>query len=508
MSLTLVIGGVRSGKSARAEALAAASGHPVRYLATADPADRSMSTRVADHRTRRDPSWTTVEVGARLEDALGGDGCLLFDGLGVWVARAMQHPGAVESGVEALIAAAGAQPVIVVAEEAGLGVLPSSPVAREWLDLLGESVQRLGAAAERVELVLAGRTLALPGASTEMPSELRRHGDVHVRSGDADHAVNVLAGGPPAWLRDELRCALDAHANAYPDETDAIDALAALHGRDPAEIVPTNGAAQALWLIPAALRPSLAGCVHPAFTEGEAALRAHGIAVARVLRDPERGFALDTSRVPEAADLVLVANPATPSGTLDPAAALLSLRRPGRTVVVDEAFMDLVPGQPDTLVRDAPADVIVVRSLTKSLSVPGLRVGYAVAAPVLAQRLRTVRPPWSVNVLALAALRAAACRSDALDAAAVRASAERADLAHRLDRIPRIRTWPSSANFCLIEVPDGPRVLGALRAERIAVRPAGSFPGLCASHLRITAREPAANARLARALGEAVAACP
>ena len=145
--------------------------------------------------------------------------------------------------------------------------------------------------------------------------------------------------------------------------------------------MPTNGAAEALWLLPAALRPALAACVHPGFTEAEAALRAHGVPVARVLRDPERDFALDPAAVPDAADLVVVGNPASPSGTLDPAAALLALRRPGRVVAVDEAFMDLVPGEPASLARERLEDVIVVRSLTKSLGIPGLRAGYAIAPP-------------------------------------------------------------------------------------------------------------------------------
>jgi histidinol-phosphate/aromatic aminotransferase/cobyric acid decarboxylase-like protein/adenosyl cobinamide kinase/adenosyl cobinamide phosphate guanylyltransferase len=505
MSLTLVIGGVRSGKSARGEALAAATGMPVRYLATADSADASMAERITAHLARRPREWVTVEAGGRLADALTAPGCVLLDGLGVWIARVDAQ--ALDAGVEALIEAAATRQVIVVAEEAGHGLLPVEPLARAWLDRLGDAVQRLSAAAERVELVVAGRPIAIGGGPGTVDG-LRRHGDELVRPGDADHAVNVLAGGPPSWLRGELQAALDSQADAYPDETEAVAALAALHGRDSAEMVPTNGAAQALWLLPAALRPALAACVHPGFTEGEAALRAHGIPVARVLRDPDRGFALDPSAVPETADLVLVGNPASPSGTLDPAATVLALRRPGRTIVVDEAFMDFVPGEANSLVRDGYEDVIVVRSMTKSLSVPGLRVGYAVAAPALADRLRAVRPPWSVNTLALAALRAAAARPEALAAAAVRAGAEREDLARGLARIPRIRTWPSSANFCLVEVPDGPRVAQALRASNIAVRPAASFPGLDASHLRITARGPAANARLVRALSAAVAACP
>jgi histidinol-phosphate/aromatic aminotransferase/cobyric acid decarboxylase-like protein/adenosyl cobinamide kinase/adenosyl cobinamide phosphate guanylyltransferase len=527
MSLTLVTGGVRSGKSARAEALATATGRPVRYVATADPSDPSMAERIAAHAERRPPGWSTVEAEGSLAGALGCDDgvCVLVDGLGAWLARALSKGRAFEgrrdaadrvraavlADVDALTAAAARRPVIVVAEEAGLGLLPPEPGMRLWLDLLGEAVQRVAATAEHAELMVAGRPIPLPVGPAALdggPDHLRSHGDRLVRPGDADHAVNVLAGGPPPWLREALEAALATGADAYPDEADAVVALAARHGREPAEIVPTNGAAQALWLLPAALRPTLAACVHPAFTEGEAALRAHGVPVVRALRDPERGFALDPADVPAAADLVLVGNPASPSGTLDPAAALLALRRPGRTIVVDEAFMDLVPGEPASLVGDAPADVVVVRSLTKSLSLPGLRVGYAVAAPPLADRLRAVRPPWSVNAVALAALKAAAHRPDAFAAAAGRAVAEREDLARGLERIPRLRTWPSSANFCLIEVPDGPRVVRALREAGIAVRPAGSFPGLGPSHVRVTARGPAENARLVEALHAAVTACP
>ncbi|MCA1689082.1 MAG: aminotransferase class I/II-fold pyridoxal phosphate-dependent enzyme, partial [Actinobacteria bacterium] len=264
-------------------------------------------------------------------------------------------------------------------------------------------------------------------------------------------------------------------------------------------------AAEALWLLPAALRPRLAVCVHPGFTEAEAALRAHGVPVARVHRDPDAGFALDPGAVPDGADLVIVGNPASPSGTLDPASAVLALRRPGRVMVVDEAFMGLVPGEPGSLAGRSLEDVIVVRSLTKALAVPGLRVGYALAAPPLALRLRAVRPPWSANTLALAALTAAAARPDALAAVAERAAAERIDLEQRLAAITGLRTWPSAANFCLVEVTDGHAVLAALRARRIAVRPAASFPGLGPGHLRVTARDPRSNALLAAALAEALA---
>lgn len=501
MSLTLVIGGTRSGKSARGEQLALASGLPVRYVATADPGDASMAARIAAHVARRPAEWETVIAGSDLAGAVRPGACTLIDGLGVWLAGA-----GAAADASALVDAARTDEVILVAEDAGHGLLPLDAVSRAWLDQLGEMVQRLSAAASRVELVVAGRPLVLHATPSARDPALRRHGDRDVQPGDIDHAVNVLAGGPPAWLTDALQHALRHDAERYPDERSAARALADLHGRSENEIVITNGAAEALWLLGPALRPGLAAVAHPAFTETEAALRAHDIPVARVLRDPDAGFALDPEAVPDAADLVVVGNPASPCGTLHPAAAILALRRPGRTVVVDEAFMGMVPGEPGSLAAEPLPDVIVVRSLTKLVSIPGLRAGYALAPPPLAAALRMVKPPWSANALALAALRAAAAHPGELAAAAARADAERADLAQRLAGLPGVRTWPSVTNFCLVEVPDGPAVLAALRARRIAVRSAASFPGLGQDHIRLTARDPAANARLAAALAEAMPA--
>lgn len=512
MSLHVVIGGTRSGKSARAEALAAASGLPVTYVATGAVIDDEMRARVEDHRARRPAGWTTVEPG---RDPLGAaaaiardGGCALVDGIGGWLATAQHHGEDLADCVAAARALeAGPGVVIVVAEQAGGGVTPMDAGSRRWVDAVGEVTQVLVARADLAELVVAGRSVRLAArvGPVDLPG-LRVHGDaalLDAPAGLADHAVNVLSGGPPPWLRDELRAALDGDVDRYPDERAATAAVAARHGRTVEEVVLTNGAAEALWLLGPALRPRHAVVVHPAFTETEAGLRAHGVRVTRVLRDPDADFALDPTAIPADADLVVAGNPASPSGTLDPRAAILALRAPGRTVVVDEAFLDLVPGEPGTLAGEPLPDVIVTRSLTKSLSLAGVRAGYALAAPAVAQRLRDVRPPWSVNALALAALRAAAARPDATAAAARRAETEREDLVARLGSL-ELRTWPSVTNFVLVEVPDGVQVVATLRAEGFAVRDAASFPGLRAGHVRLTARDPEANRRLVAALAVAL----
>jgi histidinol-phosphate/aromatic aminotransferase/cobyric acid decarboxylase-like protein len=506
MSLTVVIGGTRSGKSAHAERLALATGASVRYIATADSGDRSMADRIGRHRARRPAWWETVDAADGLADAIDHESVSLIDGLGVWIAGALhRNGGGVSAEIDRVIEHARRSEVIVVAEEAGQGLLPLDTVSRAWLDELGEAVQRLSAVAERVDYVVAGHPIALSAHLSPAIDGLRHHGDRELRPGDADHAVNVLDGGSPAWLREALHHAVDRGSDRYPDETEARAATAARHGREPDEVIVTNGAAEALWLLGPALRPRLAACVHPAFTEAEAGLRAHGVPVTRVHRDPDTGFALDPESVPGAADLVIVGNPASPTGTLDPAAAILALRAPGRAVVVDEAFMEMVPGEPGSLAGERLDDVIVIRSLTKLLSIPGLRVGYALAPPRLAAAIQAVRPPWSANTLALTALRAAAQHPAEMASRAEQAAAEGVDLAGRLATVAGVRMWQSVTNFCLIEVADGPAVVAALRAQKMAVRPAASFPGLGPGHLRVTARDPERNARVVAAISEALA---
>ncbi|HLH66728.1 MAG TPA: precorrin-6y C5,15-methyltransferase (decarboxylating) subunit CbiE [Solirubrobacteraceae bacterium] len=212
MALTLVLGGVRSGKSARGERLATATGLPVTYVGTADA---TMAQRIAAHRARRPRDWATIEAGETLSLP---QGCVLFDGLGVWLARVDR--GAALAGVQELIRASADRPVIVVAEQAGQGMLPVDPVARDWLDLLGEAVQRLAAAAEHVELVVAGRPIPLqrPPAREGQEDGLAacargRHPPAiacQPGGGRAAPAITIVGIGADGWpgLGDEARRAL------------------------------------------------------------------------------------------------------------------------------------------------------------------------------------------------------------------------------------------------------------------------------------------------------------
>ena len=333
------------------------------------------------------------------------------------------------------------------------------------------------------------------------PVDLDHHGDDDLDpravDGQLDLAVNVRLDRPPAWLQARLQVALAGLA-AYPRPEEAVAAVAARHGRVPAQVLLTNGAAEAFTLLARGLRPRRAVCVHPSFTAPEAALRATGHPVQRVLLPPP--FDLDPALVPADADLVVLGNPTNPTARLHPVDALERLARPGRVLVVDEAFADAVSGEPASVAarQDLPG-LVVVRSLTKTWGLAGLRVGYLLAGPGLVARLAAAQPPWPVNSLALEAL-AACCQPDAVawaDTQARQVAAWRASLAGALGRLPGVTVVPEGrAPFLLLRVRDAPLVRARLRDRGIAVRRGDTFPGLGPDWLRIAVAAPEHHDRI------------
>jgi histidinol-phosphate aminotransferase len=333
-------------------------------------------------------------------------------------------------------------------------------------------------------------------------TDLRHHGDVDARPGLVDFAVNVRGDAPPAWLRERLVDALDA-IGRYPSAEDdrvAREAVAARHGRSPDEVLVLAGAAEGFALLPS-LRPRSAALVHPSFTEPEVALRQAGVPVRHVLLTGD--YRLDSALVPDETDLVVLGNPTNPTSVLHPASAVRALARPGRVLVVDEAFMDAVPGEVESLAGSALPGVVVLRSLTKTWALPGLRAGYALGPPELLARLAAHRPHWPVGTLQLAAV--AACAEPLAVAEAEEAALEierhRDALAAALAELPGVRVHlPAAGPFLLLEVPEGEKVRHGLRRRGIAVRRGDTFPGLTGDHLRVAVREPERCAELLAAL--------
>ncbi|MFB8249371.1 Rv2231c family pyridoxal phosphate-dependent protein CobC [Streptomyces sp. NPDC055952] len=332
---------------------------------------------------------------------------------------------------------------------------------------------------------------------TESGHDLRHHGDAEVRDdGGAlvDLAVNVRADTPPAWLLEHVTASLTGLA-AYPDGRAARAAVARRHGLPAERVLLTAGAAEAFVLLARALKVRRPVVVHPQFTEPEAALRDAGHTVGRVLLREEDGFRLDPAAVPEDADLVVIGNPTNPTSVLHPADTIAALARPGRVLVVDEAFMDAVPGEREALAgrADVPG-LVVLRSLTKTWGLAGLRIGYVLAAPEIVEELERAQPLWPVSTPALAA--AEACVGP-------RALAEAAHAAHRIaaDRAHLVAgltglapaglrvAGPAEAPFVLIRLPRAAAVRRRLRDLGYAVRRGDTFPGLDERWLRLAVRD-------------------
>ena len=320
--------------------------------------------------------------------------------------------------------------------------------------------------------------------------DLQHHGDREVGPGLVDLAVNVRLPRPPDWLYAELVSAVDTLA-AYPDATAATQAVAARHGRDVAEVLVTAGAAEAFTLLAQAFSPRRAVVVHPQFTEPEAALRAAGHNVERVILSEVDGFELRPRWIPDEADLVVIGNPTNPTSVLHAASTLRSLARPGRLLVIDEAFLDAVPGEAESLATPGVPGVVVLRSLTKTWGLAGLRAGYVLAEPPVIERLRSVQPPWSVSTLAGVAT-VACCRPSALEEAeklAVAAESDREYLVSGLVAAGVDVLGDPRGPFVLVRIPGAAALRLRLREAGYAVRRGDTFPGLGDDHLRIAVRD-------------------
>jgi adenosyl cobinamide kinase/adenosyl cobinamide phosphate guanylyltransferase len=181
MAMTVLLGGVRSGKSSAAQSLAQATGRPVTYLATATPGDDEMAERIHHHRNERPSHWTTLEVPIELGEALAeiaDSDTVIIDCLTLWLSNMMGDAIAAADITFAATTAAGyaadrAGETIVVTNEVGLGLVPPNPLGREFRDLAGRINRVWVDRSAKAGFVIAGRILPLVEFSDwkESPSE-------------------------------------------------------------------------------------------------------------------------------------------------------------------------------------------------------------------------------------------------------------------------------------------------------------------------------------------------
>ena len=348
-------------------------------------------------------------------------------------------------------------------------------------------------------------------ALEEPGHDLQYHGDRDVAEGLIDMAVNVRLPEPPDWLRTIINDTTKDLA-AYPNTDTASKAVAAAHGVAVDHVLPTAGAAEAFTLVARAFRPKRPLIIHPQFTEPEAALIAAGHRPKRLMLSASTEFKLDSDQVSAASDFVVIGNPTNPTGTLHPAAVITSLRQPGRILVIDEAFMDCVPGEIETMIGNDMTGLLVLRSLTKTWGLAGLRAGYVIGDPTLIAAMQRQQAPWSVSTPALAATVACLTPGARIVAAeaAKQIAAQRGYLVDQLGLVGLTVAGRPQASFVLVDTSGvrGDRAHGwirlALRDHGFAVRRGETFPGLTPDWIRIAVREPEITDQLVAALRRVV----
>ncbi|MBW7459868.1 aminotransferase class I/II-fold pyridoxal phosphate-dependent enzyme, partial [Paenibacillus sepulcri] len=231
-----------------------------------------------------------------------------------------------------------------------------------------------------------------------------------------DLSANMNPQGPPACVASLLADYAQTIGH-YPDPAarGLIHKLADHHGVSGSAILAGNGAAELIDLTVRLLQPKVTIVTAPSFVEyGDAAIKC-GSAVKKLALSEEEGFRLTLQQVSDmlaslraegvgaGEALWFLGSPNNPTGQLSDPAIIRELLGEGERVVMDEAFMDFVPGAAAfSLLKEAAihGNLIVIRSLTKFYAIPGIRLGYMVAIPATIARLKALQVPWSVNSLA------------------------------------------------------------------------------------------------------------
>jgi threonine-phosphate decarboxylase len=282
------------------------------------------------------------------------------------------------------------------------------------------------------------------------------------------------------------------------------------HGVEEENILLGNGSIELIYTITEILPRGFKAVIPvPSFSEYEkAALRVGGEAV--FVQLPEN-FALETEKIKSAVTgdtkIVCICNPHSPSGTLYSKQEILDLvdfcGKKDIIFSVDENYIEFAEKGQDTtlagMVREYE-NLFVIRSVTKFFGMPGIRLGYGIAAPSLVNKLENVRLPWSINGLAGYATLAAFKDTEFIENTMRTIAKEKAQLAKNLSEIECLNVYPSVTNFLLVKILNrkitSTKLKEMLAKEHVMIRDCCTFMGLDDSYFRITVRSAKDNEKL------------
>lgn len=325
-----------------------------------------------------------------------------------------------------------------------------------------------------------------------------------------DFSASVNPLGPSPLVLQAIQAAL-GELRHYPDPQyhRLRQALAQYHALDPEWILPGNGSAELLTLAGRACSDCQQTLIiTPAFGDYQRALQGFDATIHNVDWPPATPFPLAVLQAWASPQRGLILNnPRNPTGQLLQLEQILPLLDSFGLVVVDEAFMDFLP--PNQLPTLIPAlsshpNLIILRSLTKFYSLPGLRLGYALGHPHRLRRWQQWRDPWPVNVLAEAAALAALTDRAFQELTWAWLSPARECLALGLASIAGLIPLASQANFLLVKTSVSASGLQEqlIKEHRILIRDCLSFAGLGDHYFRVAVRTAAENQQLLQALAQ------
>lgn len=318
--------------------------------------------------------------------------------------------------------------------------------------------------------------------------------------------------GPPAHVREAIEDAIRSRAyESYPsyDHSELKEKIADRYNLEPSEVVLLNGSAEALPLLFLAIKPDSIITFEPTFGDTRALAIASRIPWVTLPYMRNASFSPRADLLCETLGhysdpVVMLSNPNNPTGSLARRGDILNLLECMRRgfLVIDEAFADFTLDR-ESLIGERSEKIIVLRSLTKIFSIPGIRFGFMVAERGLARRIDMIRQPWNINSLAMRAAEAAledwnATRRYVYEVAST-VERERAFIATGL-RSMGLKIYESAAPFLLAEHPlPHPQLNNRLVGAGVFVRDASTFHYLTPFHSRISVRLRQDNERLLEA---------
>lgn len=334
----------------------------------------------------------------------------------------------------------------------------------------------------------------------------------------ADFSSNMNPLGPPEIAGRIIREEWKRELSRYPDpDCRQLRARIAQVYQIPMDsILAGNGAAELIDLAVRVLGPKAVGLFRPSFGEYAKAARRVGAAIVDIPLLPEQDFLPDWGdcrlrQAAEQADLLFFGHPNNPTGKLLPRPFVKQLLEWKRPVILDEAFIDFSSREEShSCIRQAAVseNLFVVRSMTKFYTVPGLRLGFIVAAPCWIARMKALQVEWSVNGLAQRIGTAVLGDRAYAEATFQWLRTERSWLKAALEKLS-LQVTSSDANYLLFRLPEAmnaslQELQNALGRRGIMIRDASRFPGLDGKYGRVAIKLRDDNMRLVQGLAEAL----